>query len=81
MAKYIKQEMPDMAGTGEKKVYYRMKTEQHFDSEKFVKWMTRYGGLGRGEAMRVLMQTSETKSVVGIERTAYLIAASPSVSK
>ena len=60
MAKYIKQEMPDMAGTGEKKVYYRMKTEQHFDSEKFVKWMTRYGGLGRGEAMRVLMQTSET---------------------
>lgn len=60
MAKYIKQEMPDMAGTGEKKAYYRMKTEQHFDAEKFVKWMTRYGGIGRGEAMRVLMQASET---------------------
>ena len=49
-----------MAGTGEKKAYYRMKTEQHFDAEKFVKWMTRYGGIGRGEAMRVLMQASET---------------------
>ncbi len=36
-----------MAGTGEKKAYYRMKTEQHFDEEKFVKWMTRYGGIGR----------------------------------
>lgn len=60
MAKYIKQEMPDMAGTGEKKAYYRMKTEQHFDAEKFVKWMTRYGGIGRGDAMRVLMQASET---------------------
>ena len=60
MAKYIKQEMPDMAGTGEKKAYYRMKTEQHFDAEKFVKWMTRYGGIGCGEAMRVLMQASET---------------------
>ena len=60
MAKYIKQEIPDMAGTGEKKAYYRMKTEQHFDAEKFVKWMTRYGGIGRGDAMRVLMQASET---------------------
>ena len=49
-----------MAGTGEKKAYYRMKTEQHFDAEKFVKWMTRYGGIGRGDAMRVLMQASET---------------------
>lgn len=60
MAKYIKQEMPDMAGTGEKKSYYRMKTEHHFDAEKFVKWMTRYSGIGRGDAMRVLMQASET---------------------
>lgn len=60
MAKYIKQEMPDMAGTGERKAYYRMKTEQHFDEEKFVKWMTRYSGIGQGEAMRVLMQASET---------------------
>lgn len=60
MAKYIKQEMPDMAGTGEKKAYYRMKTEQHFDAEMFVKWMTRYGGLGEGDVMRVLMKASET---------------------
>lgn len=60
MAKYIKQEMPDMTGTGEQKAYYRMKTEHHFDEEKFVKWMTRYGGIGSGEAMRVLMQASET---------------------
>lgn len=60
MAKYIKQEMPDMAGTGEKKAYYRMQTDHHFDAEEFVQWMTRYGGIGRGEAMKVLMQAAET---------------------
>lgn len=60
MAKYIKQEMPDMAGTGEKKAYYRLKTEQHFDEEKFVKWMTRYSGISQGNAMRVLMEASDT---------------------
>lgn len=59
MAKYIKQEMPDMAGTGERKAYYRMKTERHFDAMQFVKWMTRSGGIGRGDAMRVLMKASE----------------------
>lgn len=49
-----------MAGTGEQKAYYRMKTEQHFDEEKFVKWMTRYGSISQGDAMRVLMQASDT---------------------
>ena len=60
MAQYIKQEMPDMAGTGEKKAYYRMKTEHHFDTEKFVKWMTRVSGMKRGEVMKVLLEASDT---------------------
>ena len=60
MAKYIKQEMPDIAGTGEKKAYYRMKTEHHFDTEKFVKWMTRFSGMKRGEVMKVLLEASDT---------------------
>ena len=29
MAKYIKQEMPDIAGKGEHQVYYRMQTERN----------------------------------------------------
>ena len=60
MAKYIKQEMPDMAGTGEKKAYYRMKTEHHFDKEKFVKWITRIRGRKRGVVMKVLLEASDT---------------------
>lgn len=60
MAKYIKQEMPDMAGTGEKKAYYRMKTVKHLKADQFITWMTRYGGIGRGDAMNVLARASET---------------------
>ena len=31
MAKYIKQELPDLRKTGEKKAYYRLKTERKID--------------------------------------------------
>ena len=31
MAKYIKQELPDLHKTGEKKAYYRLKTERNID--------------------------------------------------
>ena len=36
MAKYIKQEMPDIRQTGEKKIYYRLKTEKHVDFHHFI---------------------------------------------
>lgn len=39
MAEYIKQEMNDLHGTGEKKVYYRMKRNLHFTHEQFLEWM------------------------------------------
>lgn len=35
MAEYIKQEINDLHGTGEKKVYYRMKCNLHFTYEGF----------------------------------------------
>lgn len=39
MAKYIKQEMNDLNGTGCSKVYYRMKRELHFTHEQFLEWL------------------------------------------
>lgn len=37
MPQYIKKEMPDMSGTGEKKAYYKLKTWRKLDSDEFVK--------------------------------------------
>ena len=37
MAKYIKKEMPDMNGTGEKKAYYKLKTWRKLEFNEFVK--------------------------------------------
>ena len=42
MAKYIKQEMPDLSGKGEEKVYYRMKTEGNISFKDFAKEVNRY---------------------------------------
>ena len=60
MAKYIKQEMPDMKKTGEQKVFYRMKVERNIDFQEFIqKLCSRHTGISRGEALRVLMSASE----------------------
>lgn len=37
MPQYIKKEMPDMRGTGEKKAYYKLKTWRKLDSDEFIK--------------------------------------------
>jgi predicted histone-like DNA-binding protein len=37
MPQYIKKEVPDMSGTGEKKAYYKLKTWRKLDSDEFVK--------------------------------------------
>ena len=36
MAKYIKQELPDLHKTGEKKAYYRLKIERNIDFQHFI---------------------------------------------
>lgn len=61
MAKYIKQEVPDMLKTGEQKVFYRLKTERNVDFEEFIhKICAHHLGISRGEALRVLIASSET---------------------
>lgn len=39
MTEYIKQEMNDLHGTGENKVYYRMKRNLHFTHAQFLEWL------------------------------------------
>lgn len=60
MAKYIKQEIADMRGTGETKAYYRMKSIRNIGMDEFIEIMTRHGGLTRGTAIAALTQASET---------------------
>lgn len=60
MAKYIKQELPDLHKTGEKKAYYRLKTERNIDFQQFVEHISSHNsGISRGEALRVLMHATD----------------------
>lgn len=45
MAKYIKQEMSDLNGKGEEKVYYRMKIQRNIDTKEFAAEVNRYNTL------------------------------------
>ena len=45
MAKYIKQEMPNMNGTDEPQVYYRLKTDRNISSKEFVEHISRKGSV------------------------------------
>ena len=61
MAKYIKQEMPDMAGKGENAVYYRMQTERNIGAEEFIEEVAGIGtGLSEGAVTHVLGQLTHT---------------------
>ena len=61
MAKYIKQDVPDMKKTGEQKVFYRMKVERNIDFQEFIQQVcSHHKGITRGEALRVLVSASET---------------------
>ena len=55
MAKYIKQEVPDMQKTGEQKVFYRLKVERNVDFQEFIQRLcSRHSGIvsvGRGSAV------------------------------
>lgn len=61
MARYIKQELPDLRRTGEKKAYYRLKTEQKIDFNQFIDRISSHNsGISRGEAFRVLTHATDT---------------------
>ena len=60
MARYIKQELPDLHKTGEKKAYYRMKTKQKIDFNQFVDLISSHNsGISRGEAFHVLTHATD----------------------
>lgn len=60
MPKYIKQEMPDLHKTGEKKVYYRLKTNQHIDFNHFIhKLHYTNNGISEADAIRVLLSAAD----------------------
>ena len=59
MAKYIKQEMPDIRQTGEKKVYYRLKTERNIDSKEFILSLhSTFSGMSEADITRVIIATA-----------------------
>ena len=60
MASYIKQELPDLHKTGERKAYYRMKTERKIDFNQFVDLISSHNsGISRGEAFHVLTHATD----------------------
>ena len=60
MAKYIKQEMPDIRQTGEKKIYYRLKTENHVDFHHFIETLHHSNnGISEADAIRVLLSAAD----------------------
>ena len=60
MAKYIKQELPDLHKTGEKKAYYRLKTERNIDFLHFIECICSHNsGISKGEAIQVLVHATD----------------------
>ena len=59
MAKYIKQEMPDIRQTGEKKVYYRLKTTRNISSNEFIQSLSEsYSGMSEADITRAIIATA-----------------------
>ena len=55
MAKYIKQEMTDLSGKGEEKVYYRLQSERNIDFEELTEHVGRHNGMmSRGLIVNVM---------------------------
>ena len=55
MAEYIKQEMSDLDGSGEQRVFYRMKTYHNINAREFVSKLARPGSeLSEGNVLHVL---------------------------
>lgn len=63
MAKYIKQEMPDMNKTGEKKCYYRMENAGNVSTQELIKHICSHAqGLTEGGLLHALTAVSEELS-------------------
>ena len=61
MAKYIKQEMPDLKKAGENKAYYRMETARRVSMEEFMESIAMPGsGITEASAVQVLSQAATT---------------------
>ena len=55
MAKYIKQEMVDLSGKGEEKIYYRLQTERNIDFAELAQQIEQHHGLmNRGLVKNVM---------------------------
>ena len=55
MAKYIKQEMVDLSGKGDEKIYYRLQTERNIDFAELVQQIEQHHGLmNRGLVKNVM---------------------------
>ena len=55
MAKYIKQEMVDLSGKGEEKIYYRLQTERNIDFAELAQQIEQhYGLMNRGLVKNVM---------------------------
>lgn len=55
MAKYIKQEMSDLDGSGKQKIFYRIKTSGNINADQFVRELAHQGsGLNEGTVLHVL---------------------------
>ena len=68
MAEYIKQEMNDPQGKGEKKVYYRMRIYRNVGMDELVKQIARPGsGLSEGTVWHVLTTLAERMASVMAE--------------
>lgn len=55
MAKYIKQEMTDLSGKGEEKVYYRLQSQRNIDFTELAEYIARHRGMmTKGLIMNVM---------------------------
>ena len=55
MAEYIKREMPNMDGKGERKAYYKIRTYSNLRSEEFINKICYPGsGLNKGDVSKVM---------------------------
>ena len=55
MAKYIKQEMIDLSGKGEEKIYYRLQSERNINFTKLAEHVGRHNGMmSKGLVMNVM---------------------------
>ena len=59
MARYIKQEMPDLQGTGETKCYYRLEKRQNLSTKEFLKRAGTHSILDEGVLKHALSKIAE----------------------